>query len=73
MSDSAAASLLLLSLHCFDLSVADLFPTVLVFEKHNTVLLSFVCSERNICLSGLFYELPDGDLNVLEPARALVL
>lgn len=45
MSDSAAASLLVLSLHCFDLSVANLFATVLVFEKHNAMLLSFVCSE----------------------------
>lgn len=49
--------------HCFDLSVANLFPTVLVFEKHNAVLLSFVCSERNTWLGGLFYELADGDLN----------
>lgn len=73
VSDSAATSLLVLSLYCFDLSAANLFPTVLVFEKHNAVLLSFVCSERNICLSGLFYELADGDLNALEPVRALVL
>lgn len=63
----------MLSLHCFDLLVANLSPTVSVFEKHNAVLLSFVCSERNICLNGLFYELADGDLNALEPARALVL
>lgn len=74
MSDSAAISLLVVvSLQCFDLLVAKFFPTVLVFEMHNAVLLSFVCFERNICLSGLLYELADGDSTALDPARVLVL
>lgn len=62
MSHYAAISLLELSLPCFGLLVAKFFQTVLVFEKRNAMLQSFVCFERNICLSGLLYELADSDL-----------
>lgn len=61
------------SLQCFDLSVAKLSPAVLEFKNHNTVLLSVFCFERNICLSGLLYELADGDSTALDPKRVVVL
>lgn len=72
MSDSPGISAGL-SLQCFDLLVASLFPAFLVFEKHNTLLLSFVCFEGNICLCVLLYDSADGDLTALNPARILVL
>lgn len=37
------------------------------------MLLSVFCFERNSCLSGLLYELADGDLTTFDPKRVLVL